>query len=71
VGSFRGVALAGTDINHFQKFLTWSEYGKPYGLLPGGKMFTESEAAAGGNVIKISMIEKTDIATKTVILLKL
>ena len=51
--------------DHFQKFLIWSAYDKPYGLPPGGKMSTEFDAAAAGcsdnAEEKISMIDRIDV----------
>lgn len=42
-------------------------YSKPYGLLPGGNIFTEVEPAAGGNMKERKRAEKIDIKTKQLI----
>jgi hypothetical protein len=44
-----------------------SSYVKPYGLPPGGKIFTEFEPATGDKVEENSSINKADGATKQVI----
>jgi hypothetical protein len=75
VGSLIGLSLAGIASDHFQKFLICSAYVKPYGLPPGGKIFTVFEAAAAtgdenNNVNEnINAIDKKiDIATKQVVI---
>jgi hypothetical protein len=45
-------------------------YSKPYGLPPGGKMFTEVEPATGGNTKGRKRAEKIDIKTKQLIAFK-
>jgi hypothetical protein len=41
--------------------------GKPYGLSPEGKIFTEVEPATGGNTKERKSTEKIDIKTKQLI----
>ena len=55
--------MAGIASDHFQKFLICSAYVKPYGLLPGGKIFNGFEAAAGDNNVdeNNNNIDKIDI----------
>ncbi len=61
-----GLSLAGIASDHFQKFLICSAYGKPYGLPPGGKIFTGFKPATGDKVSENNNIDKTDIATRQV-----
>jgi len=65
VGSLTGFSLAGIPSDHFQKFFSCSAYDRPYGLLPGGKIFTEFESATVDNVGDNSRnIDKKDVTTK-------
>ena len=64
-----GLLSIGSDITHFQKFLTCSSYDKPYGLLSGGKIFTDRVTATEATDDDISdgdsnNIYKTEIAIK-------
>lgn len=61
--------MAGIFSDHFQKFLICSAYVKPYGLLPGGKIFTEVKPATGDNNVNENInIDEIDIATRKVII---
>ena len=73
--------MAGIASDHFQKFLICSAYVKPYGFPPGGKIFTELEAAAAAtatgdnnnNNVKenINAIDKKiDTATMQVVIIR-
>ena len=59
-----GFSLAGIPSVHFQKFSIWLGYAKPYGLLPGGKIFIAVEPATGENIKENSKIEKIDTSNK-------
>jgi hypothetical protein len=71
VGSLIGLSLAGIASDHFQKFLICSAYVKPYGLLPGGKIFNGFEAAAGDNNVdeNNNNIDKIDITMMQVVIM--
>jgi hypothetical protein len=58
--------VAGIPNDHFQKFLICSTYVKPYGLLSGGKIFTEFESAMMVDNLTENRIniDKTDMTIK-------
>lgn len=59
-----GLSLAGILSIHFQKFSICLSYGKPYGLLPGGKIFSGLDPATGNITIEINNKDITGIKTK-------
>ena len=61
--------------DHYQKFLIWSAYVRPYGLPPGGKMSTEFDAAAAPGCSdnaeeKISMIDIRDVTIRLAVIIR-
>jgi hypothetical protein len=56
-----GLSFAGILSIHFQKFSICLSYGKPYGLLPGGKIFTEVDPSTEDTTKENNSIDNTGI----------